>query len=364
MGRKIRSLLIFLLIVVLCTTAAFAEPVRIPITDCSTHFIPINKSNHTSLAVTTGHFQTGSSFGPNLYYSSYGFSPSMISNFDSFLGIVLPSAFTPEYTYIFNGFVGVAGDYQSSSTFIYQPEMYLLGHPLPSTYNYYELVKVGGVDTSVIDYGVASFTSSTYDNTSHTSTLIGYDFSVTFRMTSQTSISLDSFNFLFTSSNCSVSGSDLRTFGLYDIGIYYDPTGEILQSETDKIIQGQKDAIIYGQEQEQEAAIGEGSSAEADAQDEASNAFNFTSFSDALSGLVSALGYTGSDFHFYLPAAQNIPYIGSLWNRQEVPIKQYIDMLPTGLLYIIRFLAWLGLLFSVVRMIRKLIQDINGGGDD
>lgn len=149
---------------------------------------------------------------------------------------------------------------------------------------------------------------------------------------------------------------------------YYDPTGDIyediIDSDADRIIEGQREAIAEGQENEYNKTQDNASGASDEAQEAASSAFNFSGFSSALSGLVSALGYTGTDFHFYLEAADNIPFIGSLWGTQEIPLKTMIDALPQGLLYVLRFLAWLALLFSVVHIIKSLINDINGGGED
>lgn len=151
-------------------------------------------------------------------------------------------------------------------------------------------------------------------------------------------------------------------FSFSYVGVY-DPEGEVYDDTVDQIIQGQKDAIIEGQEREREEVNQAASDASDDGQAEAASTFNFSSYSDSLTGLISALGYTGTDFHFNFPAAGNIPYVGDLWSQQEIPLKQFIDSLPPGLLYVLRFLAWLALLFSVVHTIRKLISDLNGGDE-
>lgn len=154
-------------------------------------------------------------------------------------------------------------------------------------------------------------------------------------------------------------------FGNWGMTALYDPEGNITvdSSDVDDIVQGQLDAVDYGLQQELDQTNQAASDASDDGQAEAASTFNFSSYSDSLTGLISALGYTGTDFHFNFPAAGNIPYVGDLWSQQEIPLKQFIDSLPPGLLYVLRFLAWLALLFSVVHTIRKLISDLNGGDE-
>lgn len=82
---------------------------------------------------------------------------------------------------------------------------------------------------------------------------------------------------------------------------------------------------------------------------------------NGLKSVFSALSYTGTDFSFTFPAANNVPYFGTLWNSQEIPLKFYIDNLPSVYIVVIRFLLWIGGILLFIFFVRKLIKIINMG---
>lgn len=153
------------------------------------------------------------------------------------------------------------------------------------------------------------------------------------------------------------------------IECYYDPTGEVQEDIEDQIgageiIQGQRDAVDYGLDREEQAnqgALDDGLENEQGAQ----SAFALGNLTTALTNLYNSLTYTGTDGTFLFPASGEIPYLGELWDEQNIPFKQYIDALPNAVIVIARFVFWLGTAGIIIHTFYRVISYINGHkGDD
>lgn len=83
-------------------------------------------------------------------------------------------------------------------------------------------------------------------------------------------------------------------------------------------------------------------------------------FSDGFQSLFNAINYTGTDFNFTFPSSGNVPYLGQLWSSKEIPIKYWIDQLPSGILYSVRFVFWIGVLYTTWYHFKKLVDMIGG----
>lgn len=151
---------------------------------------------------------------------------------------------------------------------------------------------------------------------------------------------------------------------LVGLDAYYDPDATIIvdpPTSEEGIIQGQKDAVDYGLDKEKEENQDAYNDSSTDGMSEASSTFGMNGYQNAFSSLLSAINYTGTDFSFKFPQL-NVPFFDQpLSQEQTIPFKTYIDALPSGVLAIIRFLGWLGIIFSIIHLIRGLIRDINGG---
>lgn len=141
----------------------------------------------------------------------------------------------------------------------------------------------------------------------------------------------------------------------------YDENGEVIDDAVNEIVQGQLDAVVFGQDREFDIVSENADSSEA--LTSARSVLGLTDYASALNSLASSMVYQGTDFSFTFPAAENVPYLGNLWGSFPIPLKQWIDSIPPTYITIIRFLAWLSLLFSVVHLIRTVIDDFNGGED-
>lgn len=142
---------------------------------------------------------------------------------------------------------------------------------------------------------------------------------------------------------------------------------EIIQNQNEnanKIIQGQKDALQEAQDREKEEVQTEQENSQEEGLGQAQAVFDLSSVSNAFERFTSAFGYQGMDFSFKFPGSGDLPFVGELWEEQEIPFKTYIDALPLPFLYILRFLAWLGLAYSFVRLVKTMIADINGGNEE
>lgn len=140
----------------------------------------------------------------------------------------------------------------------------------------------------------------------------------------------------------------------------YDPAGQIdTDSEVDQIIQGQKDAVDYQMAQE-ELKTGDAASSAADVD---TSAFSIGNLADSLSSLYNGVTYTGDDFTFSLPASGVIPFLGvELWGEKEIPLKMYIDMIPTPILIVCRFAFWFFVARVIIKFIYKILDLVNGHG--
>lgn len=142
---------------------------------------------------------------------------------------------------------------------------------------------------------------------------------------------------------------------------------EIIQNQNEnanKIIQGQKDALHEAQDREKEEVQNEQENAQHEGLEQAQQIFDLSAVSESFTRFITAFGYQGTDFSFKFPGSGDLPFLGELWEEQEIPFKTYIDALPLPVLYVIRFLAWLGIAFSFVGLVKVMIADINGGNED
>lgn len=99
-------------------------------------------------------------------------------------------------------------------------------------------------------------------------------------------------------------------------------------------------------------------------QTEAASTFNTTQFSSAVNSLFNAISYTGTNFQFKIPAAENIPYIGDLWEEHVIPLQEWMDKIPIAIKVSFRFLFWVSVLYATFAGFKSLAKMINGEDDD
>lgn len=160
-----------------------------------------------------------------------------------------------------------------------------------------------------------------------------------------------------------LGAGDLVTieYVLTNLSGYYDPTGEIAESETDKIIEAQRETAQW--QLDEEARLNQ-AALDAAMNGVDSSVFDLSSFATSFSQLFQGMNYQGSDFHFMLPGSGVVPYVGvELWQQSEIPFKTWIDAIPAGIMAVVRFVAWFALAWAFIMRIRALIQDINGGDE-
>lgn len=140
-------------------------------------------------------------------------------------------------------------------------------------------------------------------------------------------------------------------------------SGETSDNGVSDIVEGQKEAVEHGQDLEQskaQAALEDQNENIGDMQ----NVFNTRTLAQAFRNLYDGLAYDGTDFHFYFPGSGEVPYLeAELWERQEIPFKEAIDNVPSAILVIIRFLAWLGLAYFMFYLFKKILALFTGGSD-
>ena len=182
---------------------------------------------------------------------------------------------------------------------------------------------------------------------------------------------------MFTKSNTCYFYSDYSEFGMFRIsgteyrsGIIPEESsedtsgggsGDTSDNGVSDIVEGQKEAVEHGQDLEQSKA-----QAELDDQNEnldnMQEVFNTRTLAQAFRNLYDGIAYDGSDFHFYFPGSGEVPILeAELWQRQEIPLKEAIDNVPTAILVIIRFLAWLSLGYFMFYIFKKILSLFQGG---
>lgn len=175
----------------------------------------------------------------------------------------------------------------------------------------------------------------------------------------------DSYTWLFSSlslvdpvlySSISPYTMSLRGFNLSGT---YDPSGADASAEVDLIIQGQKDAAQYALDQEQianEEAL-QGALDDANTDD----LLLSEKFGGGLVNLYNALTYSGTTFSIKLPASGTVPFLNTdLWSETEIPIKEYIDKVPSAVWVVVNFILWFVVAFSIIHLVHKIIDWING----
>lgn len=96
-------------------------------------------------------------------------------------------------------------------------------------------------------------------------------------------------------------------------------------------------------------------------QDQAASAFNIPGISNAFNNLYNALTSTSTSFSFKFPAAHDVPYLGDLWDEQDIPLRDWIDRLPSLVLSSARLVFWVACLFTVFYHVRALLRMLQGG---
>lgn len=96
-------------------------------------------------------------------------------------------------------------------------------------------------------------------------------------------------------------------------------------------------------------------------QSEASSAFNIPGISNAFNTLYNALTSTSTSFNFKFPAAHDVPYLGDLWDEQDIPLRDWIDRLPPLVLSATRLAFWVACLYTVFHHVRALLRMLQGG---
>lgn len=146
----------------------------------------------------------------------------------------------------------------------------------------------------------------------------------------------------------------------------YDPTGDStddMQNDVDQIIAGQREAAEYALQLEQQASESalEGALDNAD-----TSGLSLTeTFGGSLTNLYNAITYTGTAFDIKLPSSGTVPLLNTqLWEDTTIPIKEYIDKVPSIVWVVINFLLWFMVVRAVIKLVHKIIDLIGGGSNE
>lgn len=98
-------------------------------------------------------------------------------------------------------------------------------------------------------------------------------------------------------------------------------------------------------------------------QAEASSTFDNTNFLTGFTSVLNAISSTSSSFSFYFPSSGTVPILDTvLWERQVIPFKTWIDNLPLAVLASARFVFWFACIASIFWHFKNLL-DMLGGND-
>lgn len=307
---------------------------------------------------------------------AYGFCGSIVDDNGQL------ASFQNDYTYSISfairmGFSRAVGTGAIQMDPVYFQDTYELwitnNHPtgrgsyLDPTFDPYGLVPVDG---SLFSNFVSStdfvYTGTGVDRYNNTVDLFDVFYSFAFHIPSFEDAPIAPYSFVslvaFASLPQGISGTSFQYIGWQSIEGWYDPTGEIaddLESEVDQIIAGQKEAADYALDQEQlanEEAL-QGALDDANTDD----LLLADKFGSGLVSLYNALTYSGTSFSIKLPASGTVPFLNTeLWSETEIPIKDYIDNVPSAVWVVVNFILWLCVAFSIIHLVHKIIDWING----
>ncbi len=92
------------------------------------------------------------------------------------------------------------------------------------------------------------------------------------------------------------------------------------------------------------------------------SAFPTTNFQNALYTLYDGLTNTGTSFSFKFPSSGTVPVLNTvLWPEYDIPLKTWIDNIPSAIKISVRFVFWVGVLGTTWFHLRKLFNVFTGG---
>lgn len=125
-----------------------------------------------------------------------------------------------------------------------------------------------------------------------------------------------------------------------------------------------KDILDDQHEDEYNSALDKMDGKADDNQQAVAGALNIDGFKESMSNLYNALTYSGTDSIWTFPAAHNIPFIGDLWDEQQINMTYWIDNMPVAILYVIRFLFVFGVVWLIIAEIKGLLKFFTKGDDE
>lgn len=96
----------------------------------------------------------------------------------------------------------------------------------------------------------------------------------------------------------------------------------------------------------------------------AEDTLDISEFKASITSLYDAFTYEGWKSSIVFPSSGNVPFIGKLWDSQNVDLTEWVYKLPPSFLVVIRFLFSLCIVFLIIRDIQGLIKFISKGDDD
>lgn len=98
--------------------------------------------------------------------------------------------------------------------------------------------------------------------------------------------------------------------------------------------------------------------------EEASRTLNIDGFKESMTNLYNTLTYTGNSSVIKFPAAHGIPFIGDLWDEQNVDLSEWLSKIPVVYKVVVNFMFVFAVAWLIIGDIKGLVGFFTKGDDD
>lgn len=97
--------------------------------------------------------------------------------------------------------------------------------------------------------------------------------------------------------------------------------------------------------------------------DDVSHTLNIDGFKESMTNLYNTLTYTGTSSVIKFPSAHNVPFVGDLWDEQNIDLTEWLSNIPDVYKVIVNFLFVFGVSWLIINDIKGLISFLTKGDE-
>lgn len=101
-----------------------------------------------------------------------------------------------------------------------------------------------------------------------------------------------------------------------------------------------------------------------DALDQANEDLNVDGLAESMKNFYNSINYSGLEASWTFPSSGNFPYVGKLWDEQEIDFNYWLNKVPSQVFICTKFLGYFAAVFATLKYFISIMNIINGERDD